>query len=791
MNSLLKFISITWAIALPLWSFSSDDTIEKYTLSGYIKDAKNGEDLIGASLFIKELKSGTNTNAYGFYSITLPKGTYTVLISYLGYKSTLQQLDLSQNITQNFALEDESIKTDEVVISERRKDENVQAVQMSMNRLTIEQMKKIPVLFGEVDVIKNIQQLPGVQSVGEGSSAFFVRGGSSDQNLILLDEAPVYNASHLAGIFSVFNGDAIKSAEIYKGGIPAQYGGRLSSVVDIRTRDGNMKKFAGTASIGLLSSKATIEGPIVKDKGSFVVSARRTYFDLFLKASSDPALRGTSIYFYDLNAKVNYNLGPRDRIFAAGYFGQDVLKTNQFGLDWGNATATVRWNHIFNNKLFSNTTAIFSDFNYGLGLTSGVQAFRWEAKIQELSLKQDFSYFLNTNNEIKFGLQLTNRAFQPGTIMPKSEISIFKETRMPLNNAVEYAFYASNDQKLTERLTLQYGLRFTLFQNNGATVYDYKNGKPTDKDDITDTLKFDYFDVDKSYYGFEPRFGARFALDENSSLKASYNHTYQFMHQLSNSASPLPITMWVPSSRYISPQTSDQVALGYFRNLLDNQIEFSVEGYYKWLNNTIDFKDDAQLLLNPTVETEVLRGTGYSYGAEFSVKKTAGKFTWSAAYTLSWTKLKIPGINEDREYFASWDRRHNLNTNLFYEITPRWSIGAAWTYGTGRPITLPAGKYDHEQTSVLVFSERNGERTPAFHRLDLSANLKSKKKPGRKWDSVWNFSVYNAYNRKNPFSVYTQNVGVGGSNATQTNNKQIVMLWFFPIIPSVTYTINF
>lgn len=795
MKNRLKFKILALALFSAFHVFSADDTIEKYTISGYLKDASNGEDLIGASIYVKETQKGAASNAYGFYSITLPKGNYTLLISYLGYKSILTQIELSQNITKNYNLEDESIKAEEVLVTEKRKDENVKSVQMSMNRMTIEQMKKIPALFGEVDVIKNIQQLPGVQSVGEGSSAFFVRGGSSDQNLILLDEAPVYNASHLAGIFSVFNGDAIKSADIYKGGIPAQFGGRLSSVVDIRTRDGNMKKLSGSASIGLLSSKATIEGPILKDKSSFIISARRTYFDLFLKASSDPSLKNTQLYFYDINAKINYILGPKDRLFVAGYFGKDILKTGVFGLDWGNATATLRWNHVFNNKLFSNTTGIFSDFNYGIGLTSGVQAFEWRANIQEISLKQDFSYYMNTNNEIKFGLQLTNRAFQPGSITPKSSNSIFKESRMPLNNAVEYAFYASNDQKIGARWQLQYGLRFTTFQNNATTVYDYASGKPTAKADIIDTTKFDYFGVSKTYTGFEPRFGAKFELDEKSSLKASYNHTIQFMHQLSNSASPLPITMWIPSTKYIAPQSSDQVALGYFRNFLDDQIEFSAESYYKWFNNSIDYKDNAELLLNQTVETEVLRGNGYSYGTEFSVKKAAGKFNWSAAYTWSITKLKIPGINEGKEYFAPWDRRHNFNVNLSYDINERWSVSSAWTYGTGRPVTLPAGKYYYEQTSVLVFAERNGERMPDFHRLDLSVNLKSKKKPGRKWDSNWNFSIYNVYNRKNPYTVSTQNITINDPNnpgqQIPTNSKQIVMQWLFPILPSVAYTFNF
>lgn len=765
---------------------------KKYTLSGYLKDKKTGEDLIGASIYVKELKNGTNTNAYGYYSLTLDEGKYNIVISYIGYKNYETEIDLKSNQSLNFPLEDASITTNEVVITQKAPDENVQAVQMSVNRLTVEQMKKVPAIFGEVDVIKNIQQLPGVQSVGEGSSAFFVRGGSSDQNLILIDEAPVYNASHLAGIFSVFNADALKSADIYKGAIPAQYGGRLSSVVDIRSKDGNMKKFGGTVSLGLLSSKATLEGPIVKDKGSFIVSARRTYFDLFLKASNDANLRSTKLYFYDVNMKVNYNLGKKDRLFLASYFGKDVFGSGAFELNWGNMTSTLRWNHVFNPKLFSNTTAYYSNFNYGLGVNQAPVDFDWIAKIEEYALKQDFNYYLNTNNEIKFGVNVTARTFHPGDIMTGPNNTLLTNINSPLNNALEYAGYVSNDQKISNRFTLQYGLRYTLFQNNGTTINNYANGE-LEEDKITGTTKYDWNEVAKSYQGFEPRVGAKFTIDEKSSVKASYNRTLQFMHHLSNSASPIPITMWVPSTKYISPQVSDQFALGYFRNFFDNKVEFSIEGYYKYLNNTIDFKDNAVLLLNKHIETEVLRGTGYSYGGEFFAKKSVGKFNWQVAYTLSWTKLQINGINDNKEYFAPWDRRHNINMNFSYEFNNRISVGAAWTYGSGRPVTLPAAKYYYDYTSALYFTERNGERMPAFHRLDLSLNIKSKKLPSRKWEGMWNFSIYNAYNQKNPFSVYTVNTSTTNDQGetVSSNDRKIVMQYLFPILPSVSYTFSF
>lgn len=790
MNKVRQLFLFTILIISSLSSYSQ----EKFTLSGRVKDSKTGEDLIGATLVVNELQIGTSSNEYGFFSITVPKGKYTVSVNYLSYKNLTQTIDLNENITQDFMMEDEESVLEEVVVSERKRDANVSSVQMSMNTITIKEMKKAPALFGEVDLIKNIQRLPGVQAVGEGTSAFFVRGGSADQNLILLDEAPVYNASHLFGIFSVFNADALKSAEIYRGGIPAQYGGRLASIVDIRSRDGNMKKLSGTASIGLLSARATIEGPIKKDKGSFILSGRRTYFDLFLRASKDKELRENILYFYDLNAKVNYTLGAKDRVFVAGYFGSDVFRSGDFGLNWANATGTFRWNHIFSNKLFSNTTLIFSDFYYGLGVQQGAQAFDWKASIREYSLKQDFSYFLNPVNQIKAGLQLTTREFQPGIVLPESETSIFKPMKLEKNHALEYALYVSNDQKITERVTMQYGLRYTIFQNNGARIFLYRDGR-IDKKNITDTLDLNFNEVDKTYAGLEPRFGMRYVLTENTSVKLSYNRTYQFMHMLSNSAAPLPITMWVPSSRYIAPQTSDQVAAGVFKNFFDDKIEASIEGYYKWLNNTIDFKDNAQLLLNPTIEAEVLRGKGWSYGAEFFIKKGVGKTQANLGYTLSWTQLQIPGINNGNPYFASWDRRHNINLGVSHDFNDRWSFGANWTYGSGRPITLPAAKYYFEYSSALYFSERNGERTPAFHRLDLSVNLKSKKVVGRKWEGMWNFSLYNAYNRKNPFSVTTTNIVVQDPNDAKrtiaTNNKKIIMLWLFPAIPSVTYTFSF
>ncbi|MES2726639.1 MAG: TonB-dependent receptor [Bacteroidota bacterium] len=439
--------------------------------------------------------------------------------------------------------------------------------------------------------------------------------------------------------------------------------------------------------------------------------------------------------------------------------------------------------------MFSNTTGIFSDFNYGLGVNSGVQGFDWKANITEYSIKQDFSYALNNKNDLKFGGQISSRTFQPGEVKPNDKNSIFKDLIVPKNYSLEYGLYVSNEQKATSRISLQYGLRLSAFQNNGATIYTYANNAKKDVKEITDTINNGFFDVDKTFMGLEPRFGMRYMLNTTSSIKASYSRTYQYMHMLSNSTAPLPITMWVPSSRYVDPQSADQVGLGYFKNLFDDKVEVSVEGYYKWMNNAIDFKDNAQLLLNPAIETDILRGKGWSYGLEFYAKKSVGKTQGSISYTWSVTELQIDGINNGKAYYAPWDRRHNINIGVTHELNERWSFGANWTYGSGRPVTLPAAKYYFDYGSAVYYSERNGERTPDFHRLDISANLKSKKKEGRKWEGMWNFSIYNVYNRQNPFSVYSQNVKIDDDKTS--NDKQIVMSWLFPLIPSVTYNITF
>ncbi|MFQ3574953.1 MAG: TonB-dependent receptor [Cytophagales bacterium] len=761
----------------------------KFTISGYVKDNKNGEDLIGATVMAKNTKYAVATNEYGFFSLTMPEGEYVIVIQYIGYKNIEKSINLNANQKLNFSLQEDVKEMEEVVITEKKPDDNVSNIKMSSNTLDIKQIKNLPALFGEVDIIKNIQTLPGIQNAGEGTTGFFVRGGGADQNLILLDEAPVYNASHLLGFFSVFNADAVKSAEIYKGGIPAQYGGRLSSLLDIRTKDGNNKKFGGIASIGLISSKVSLEGPLKKEKSSFFVSARRTYVDMFLKLSPNPQSRSNQLYFYDINAKMNFNINEKNRIFIAGYFGRDVLKFGVFGLNWGNGTGTFRWNHLFNDRLFSNTTLIYSNFNYGLGIRSGAVGFDWTSNLKETALKQDFTYFLNPQNELKFGAVMTYRTFQPGKITPSSAGSVFSPIQLDQYNAGEMAIYASNDQKLGARWHLQYGLRYTIFSQMGnSKVFKYNGDRR--RENIVDTLSYGAFQPIKTYGGLEPRLALRYTLNTSSSIKSSYNRTYQFLHLLSQSTIPLPTAVWIPSTQHILPQYADQVAVGYFKNLFDNKIETSVETYYKEFHDVTDFKDNSDILLNPHVETEVRQGKGWSYGIEFFVKKNSGKLTGWISYTLSKAERQIADVNGGERYRADYDRRHNANLVASYELTPKWNISGAWVYSTGRPMSLPAGFYDVGGYNVPLYTERNGYVMPAFHRLDFSATKKWRSKKNEKIEKSFNISFYNLYNRKNPFIVTVDNEN--DSNGRPIENKKVInMYWLFPILPSISYQISF
>jgi hypothetical protein len=772
---------------------------QKHTLSGYIKDGSNGEELIGAALYIPELSTGVTTNLYGFYSISLPAGTYDVVFSFVGFNTQKRTIELSTSQTLNIELNSTNVELSEFEVSSEREDQNITSVEMSVEKLEIKTIRKIPQFMGEVDIIRSLQLLPGVSTVGEGAMGFNVRGGNIDQNLILLDEAPVFNSSHLFGFFSVFNADAVKDFKLYKGGIPAKYGGRLSSVLDVRQIEGNTKEFHGSAGIGLISSRLMLEGPIAKDKASFMIAGRRSYIDLFFPLFED--LEGNKFYFYDLNAKINYKIGERDRLFLSGYFGDDVFVFGDaFKARWGNGSGSLRWNHLFNDKLFANTTLIYSNYNYSLGVPTGVQAFNWQSTIQNYNVKADFSYFLNPSNTIEFGVNALFYTFDPGSAKGTSDESIFNEVGVERKRGFEPAIYVSNEQKFGDKFTVQYGLRYSMFVNYGPqTVYQYENGIPDSRDNIIDTLTYGKGEIIKTYSGlegFEPRLAMNFTMDSRNAFKASYNRTRQYIHLISNTTAATPIDVWAPADSYIKPSTVDQIAVGYFRNFSENTYNFSVEGFYKWYYDVLDYRDGAELLINPQLETQLLSGDGLAYGLEFMLKKVKGKFTGWLSYTLSRSERTVNGINKNEAFPTNWDKTHDFSAVASYDINDKWNISANFAYMTGRPITYPDGRYEFDGIIVPNYSNRNGARTPDYHRLDFSATYTKPKDKGKKvffvfkkpkdWHSVWVFSVYNVYNRKNPYSVFFR------QNEDNPQVTEAVQLSIFgSVIPAVTYNFKF
>lgn len=779
MKSKLRFLITLTTLFYSLSTFAQ----QKFTISGYIKDAGNGEELLGAAVIVKG-KGGTVTNIYGFYSLTIEQGVYDIEYSYIGYETKTEKVNLNKNTTITINLSRKDMNLQEVVITGEAQNKNVSEVKMSTVNLKMETIKKIPALMGEVDVIRAIQMLPGVQSGGEGSTGFFVRGGGADQNLVLLDEATVYNASHLLGFFSVFNQDAIKDVQLYKGGISSEYGGRLSSVLDIRMKDGNDKNFQASGGIGLISSRLTVEGPLVeKGKGSFIVSGRRTYADLFLKLSSEPALKNNQLYFWDLNGKVSYKLGEKDRVFLSAYTGKDKLGIRDVaGIGWGNQTVTARWNHLYNARLFSNLTLIFSNFNYNIGIPNGELALDWISRIRDYSVKNDYTYYLNTKNTIKFGFQSTLHQFKPGEIIPGEDNKNVQPFELPEKRALENAIYANNEMKIGSRIIMQYGLRFSLFSNIGRdTIYQFDNNY--------DTIGFKAYekgDFFNTYTGLEPRFSIKYSIDDESSIKASYNRMFQYLHLASNSTNSAPYDIWVPSSANIKPQMADQVALGYFRNFKNNAYEASVEVYYKDITNQIDFTDRAELLANKLIEGEIRAGKANSIGLELFIKKQTGKLTGWISYTLSKTTRTIDGINNGKTYLSNYDRRNNLSIVASYEINKRLSFSANFIYMTGAPFTAPVGRYSYGGMIISRYSDRNSSKMPDFHRMDVSLTLKNKKKKeDQKFESDWNFSVYNVYNKKNPFTLNFK------QNPDAPDETQAEMTYLFGIIPSITYNFKF
>lgn len=751
---------------------------QNFTLSGRIKDAANGEDLIGAAVVVQGMEgTGVITNTYGFYSITLPKGTYNVAIQYIGYQSVVKEVVLTKDVSLNIELAEESESLEEVVVSAEAANANVTKTEMSVAKLSPKEVEAVPVIFGEKDIIKMVQLLPGVKTSGEGGSGFSVRGGGLDQNLILLDEAPVYNASHLLGFFSVFNSDAIKDVTLYKGGMPAEYGGRASSVMDVVMKDGNSKRFGASGGIGLISSKLTLEAPIVKDKGSFIISGRRTYADVFLKLSSNEDLRNTTLYFYDLNMKANYQITDKDRVYLSGYFGRDKFGFgNDFGFNWGNATGTLRWNHIFNDRLFGNTSLIYSDYDYEFSIGAGEEQFGLSSGINDLNLKQDFTYFMNKDNTMSFGANVIRHEFVPGEISSGDE-SNFSADNIERQFALEGAAYVQNEQKVGQRWSFIYGLRYSVFDYTGpGTAYEIEDGE------VTSTQTYDDWETIQLYHGLEPRVSVKYLLNEVSSLKVAYNRNYQYMHLLSNSTSGSPTDRWVPSSNNVKPQIADQVAAGYFRNFADNMYEFSAEVYYKDMQNLIDYKPGAELIFNSSIETELVYGDGKAYGLELLLKKTQGKFTGWLSYTLSRSLREFDDIDDGKVFPSRQDRIHDLSVTAIYNFHPKWTASANFVFYTGDAVSFPSGRYEVDGVQVPYYTERNGYRFPNYHRMDLGVTWMVKKT--KRFESSWNFSVYNVYGRENPYIInFEENEDTGQVEAVQFS--------LFKAIPSVSYNFRF
>ena len=744
-----------------------------------MKDGSSGENLIGAVIKIPELNINSYSNKYGFYSISIPQGNYAVEISYVGFNTLRDSLQVHQNQQKTFELTSNENTIEEVVISGKKEDQNVTSGQMGNLKFTMEELKHIPVVFGEKDILKTIQLLPGVASGGEGSSNFYVRGGGGDQNLILLDEATVYNASHLLGFFSTFNSDAIKDANLFKGGIPAQYGGRISSVLDINMLDGNKKKFAVEGGLGLIASRLKLEGPIVKDKSSFMISARRTYADLFLKLSPDETVNKSKLYFYDLNAKLNYQLNAKNTLYLSGYFGKDDLGYGDlFGFDWGNATATLRWNSVINDQLFSNTSLIYSDFTYHVNVNNDDSDFTIASKIRNWNLKQDFSYYSNNNNIIRFGVNLLHQGISPASLEANDDSQV-NSIEVDNRQGAEVAAYFSHEWKPNEQLSIIYGLRVNDFMVLGpGSFYDFdEEGEPVGEKAFSSTIA-------KHYINLEPRLSMAYILNNSASVKASYNRIAQNLHQLTNTTASLPTDQYVVSSLNIKPQIADQVAFGYFKNFKNNEYEFSVEGYYKYMDNQIDFRNGADLQANKYLEGDLLFGIGRSYGVEFLLKKNKGKLNGWIGYTLAKSERQFDQINDGNWFNARQDRTHDINIVGIYELSKKWTLGATFVYNTGNAVTYPSGKYLVDGKTMFYYTNRNDYRMPNYHRLDLSATYEPKKQDKR-FNSSWSFGLYNVYNRKNAYIIDFR------ESDNNPNITQAYKIALFGIIPSVTWNFKF
>jgi hypothetical protein len=766
---------------IPLLAAFSSFGQKTFTISGTLKDVSTGETLIGGSIRILELPQvGTATNTYGFYSISAPEGAYTLVFSYVGYETITQTMALHRSQVLHIALVPKSELKEVVISAHKRNNDNVISPQMGLEKLNMAQINQVPVLLGERDILKTISLLPGVKAANEGNTGFYVRGGASDQNLLLLDEATVYNASHLFGFFSTFNSDAIKDVTLYKGGMPAEYGGRLSSVLDIKMNEGNNKGYTVEGGLGLISSRIKVEGPIVKDKGSFMVSGRRTYIDQFLHLSSDTSVRNSSLYFYDLNAKANYHFDDKNAVFISGYFGKDVIALhNVFGTNWGNATGTLRFNHIFNQKLFSNTSLIFSNYNYAVESFSSNQNFRATSQITDINFKEDLQYSLSSSHTLKFGLNILHHTISPGDITTSSTSS-FNPRSIEKRYGYETAGYISDEWKATEKLTLLYGLRLSSLYLLGPGTFTTYNAAGN----ILNTKTYGSGSPVKSYFNLEPRLSASYIVNDENSIKASYNRNTQNIHLLSNSTSSSPTDLYVLSSNNIKPEIADQVSAGWFRNFNDNTYEFSAEVYYKWLQNQIDYKDGAQLLVNQDVESQLVYGTGRAYGLELFLKKKYGRFNGWVGYTLSRTERKFDAINNGNYFPARQDRTHDISVVGIFQYNKRWSFSADFVYGTGNAVTYPTGKYNIGGLTTYSYSGRNDFRQPSTNRLDVGATLEGGEH--KSYHSSWTFGIYNVYGHRNPYVITFRD-----SKTVPNTTEAVETSIFATLIPSVTWNFKF
>ncbi len=781
-----------------LLSYFSVIAQEKFTLSGTISDGNSNETLIGVNLFIPELKAGVTTNEYGFYSLTIPKGKYSIRISYMGYDSLEELIQLDQNTKTNFKLFATETTLKEVIIIDNKSKTDIRKPEMSVNKLSIGTIKRMPVVLGEVDVLKSILLLPGVTNAGEGASGFNVRGGGADQNLILLDEATIFNSSHVFGFFSVFNPDAIKDLKLYKGGIPARFGGRASSVLDIYQKDGNSKKFSANGGIGLISSRLLLEGPLVKDKGSFLIGGRSSYAHLFLKLSEDQ--KENAAYFYDLNTKLSYKIDPNNNLFLSGYFGRDVFSlANSFTNIYGNSILNLRWNHLFSDKLFSNLSLIYSDYYYGLDLD--FVGFKWDSGIKNYNIKYDFKNYISDRFKLNYGINAIYYDFNPGIIKPSDSNSGINFSQLDKKYAFEPAVYMNADLEISSTISISYGLRYSLFYRLGQSNLNiYDNNNPVifnsdlriyEKATPIGTTFFQKNEVLKRYGYLEPRFSAAYQLNDKQSIKASYNRMVQYLQLVSNTSSPTPLDVWTPSDTFIKPQVADQVALGYFTNFNNDGYSLEVETYYKKVQNRIDYIDGADLIANNALEQVILNGQMRSYGLEIMFKKNEGRFNGWISYTLSRSEQQTPGrtnletgINNGQWYNSAYDKLHNLAITSSYLLNEKWSFGANFALQSGQPVTYPNGQYQYLGITIPSYGLRNENRLPTYHHLDISATLTPRKNNNRNWKGEWVFSIYNLYNRKNAAAInFRQNSDTGNNEAVKTS--------IFGIVPAVSYNFKF